>query len=81
VGARTVGTKPQPARPVPVVAALPAVSGLPNLQAWFDLAFEIANSDAISLDLSEQQIHVIVAFLNTLTGNYRDVPVVMMKTP
>jgi superfamily II DNA or RNA helicase len=49
-GARKAGTNPQPIRPLPVVPALPAVSGLPKLEARFDMAFEIANSDAIEID-------------------------------
>ena len=45
--------KPQPARPAPIVPALPAIADLPKLEARFDMAFEIANPDAIAISGAE----------------------------
>ena len=45
--------KPQPARPAPSVPALPVIADLPKLEARFDMAFEIANPDAIAISGAE----------------------------
>jgi len=38
----------KPPRPAPVAPALPAVADLPKLEAHFDMAFDLANVDAIA---------------------------------
>ena len=45
--------KPQLARTAPVVPALPTVADLPRLEARFDMAFEVANPDAIEIGGTE----------------------------
>ena len=50
---QTTLAKPQPARPAPIVPALPAIADLPKLEARFDMAFEIANPDAIAVSGAE----------------------------
>jgi superfamily II DNA or RNA helicase len=39
----------KPARPIPVAPVLPAIASLPKLEARFDMAFEIANPEAIEI--------------------------------
>jgi superfamily II DNA or RNA helicase len=51
--AKQIAAKLQPARPAPIVPALPAIADLPKLEARFDMAFEIANPDAIAIDGAE----------------------------
>jgi superfamily II DNA or RNA helicase len=51
--AKKPAPKPQPPRAAPVAPTLPAVSDLPRLEARFDLAFEVANPDAIEIDGTE----------------------------
>ena len=50
---QTTLAKPQPTRPAPIVPALPAIADLPKLEARFDMAFEIANPDAIAISGAE----------------------------
>jgi superfamily II DNA or RNA helicase len=47
--AKKAAAKPQPARPAPVVIALPPINDLPKLEARFDMSFEIANPGAIEI--------------------------------
>ncbi|WP_428537954.1 DEAD/DEAH box helicase [Rhodopila sp.] len=51
--AQNPAAKSQPARPAPSLPALPVIADLPKLEARFDMAFEIANPDAIATSAAE----------------------------
>jgi superfamily II DNA or RNA helicase len=50
---KSAAARAQAARPLPAVPSLPEIADLPKLEARFDMAFEIANPDAIEISSSD----------------------------